>query len=323
MWNSDYGRVSSVDTHGTCIRFYEHENCTGLSLETGLGSKNANELMLEQMDKWVTSVSSCEKSLDTSLCYIGIHEPLFSKYIDTKTVNNANELMWDVFMELTSMAYNGVAIAVPGANIVFQAIKLSIDLFNPKQTTEALIEAKIEEAFARNSAIQISGKMKAIATRLNSVFSNTTLPVDRRIDVVVALHTCEEVKNLFQDNAYSFARNKTVSSPYLLTFSSVYMVVAKLAYEMRVELRSKIATEMMELTNLNKRYMKEAIHQRKEHFLRPRSYENNGLQKKACGYMIYHSIDKEISKFFWPLINQLQESGLYNKHLYRTEKMRQ
>ncbi len=89
-------------------------------------------------------------------------------------------------------------------------------------------------------------------------------PLGSRVAKSVAvLHTCEQIHKLFEDRIYIFSENKLVSSPYLASFSSVYLVVANLVYKLRQELRETLVQDIDELAELNKVYTREAIRQRK------------------------------------------------------------
>ncbi len=242
-----------------------------------------------------------------------------------------------VLDDLASLASSGFSAVIPGHGLFYSGLKFVIGLFNSEKSTEALIDAKIEEAFARNSASQISAKMHVIDNRLESLLSTATPPGDRRIDLGLALHTCEEVKKLFEDNNYSFSKNRVVSSPYLVAFSSVYLSIAKLVYEMRPELRTRVSRHIDELAKLNKQYLEEAVKQRKEKFTWdyfPNGYiledrlvcepgkigggrrPSDCYQYRSCRVWsvcekclknIKSSIDREIEKFFRPVINKLEK----------------
>lgn len=333
-WISQGSRVSGVHSHDTCIRLHERRDCSGFSLEIKPGGHHHDYLNNLDFEDTAKSVSSCKRAPIDKQCSVRV---LFSRNIETEKVSIASEQILGVLDSLASLASSGFSAVIPGLDVFYSGLKFVTGLFNSEKSTEALIDAKIDEAFARNSASQISAKMHVINNRLQSLLSSTTPAGDRRIDLGLALHTCEEVKKLFEDNNYSFSKNRVVSSPYLVVFSSVYLSIAKLVHEMRPELRLRVAKDMNELTRLNKRYLEEAVKQRKEKFtwdyfpngyiLEDRlvcepgkigggrrasdcyQYRSCRQWKKCekCLTSIKSSIEMEIESFFRPVINMLEK----------------
>lgn len=262
-WHYSGARVSAVDTHGTCVRLHEGLKCTGLSLEVKPGTQHHGYLNEVNFEDTARSLSSCTRESDNKECTVQV---LFSKNVDSKKVTEASEQMLGVLENIASLAVSGFATVVPGLDLLYDGVKFFTGLFKTEKSTEDLIDAKVEEAFARNSASQMNAKINVIGRRLESLLSSDTPAADRRIDLGLALHTCEEVKNLFEDKHYSFSQNKLVSSPYLVAFSSLYLSVGKLVYELRPELRTRVTQDILELAQLNKKYITEAKLARKDKF---------------------------------------------------------
>ena len=59
-------KVSSIDTHGGCIKIWEHRNCQGASMKMAPGTPSHHDLSQMNMkkgynwDKELTSVSGCD-----------------------------------------------------------------------------------------------------------------------------------------------------------------------------------------------------------------------------------------------------------------------
>lgn len=213
-WWIDEGssRVSSVGTHNTCIRVYMDRGCNGDSIEIKPGSSHHSSL--GRFDENVKSISACKRPVSQP-CSV---RDLFSTKIEAENVYDATTEILGIFDQLASLAASGFSSFIPGLDLFYDGLKLVTGMFDSDKATEALIDAKIEAAFAKNSASQISAKVHTINNRLLTVFSNFTPAADRRIELGVALNTCEEVAKLFEDENYSFSQNKLVSSPCSIFF---------------------------------------------------------------------------------------------------------
>jgi len=128
-----------------------------------------------------------------------------------------------------------------------------------------LIDAEIDKSIARSSAIQMSTKMQTIENPLKLFFSNETSEQKKRIDLGIAMTTCEDVIVWLGSSANAFRRNNFISSPYLVMFSSVFLTLArfKLLINHDTFSRSHIAGKALELKVLNEKYLKDAIKIRK------------------------------------------------------------
>lgn len=258
-WHRNGARVSAVNTHGTCIRLHSNLDCTGLSLEVHAGTGHNNNLNKLQFEDTAQSVSSCGRSSSNVKCEV---KNLFTPRIDSYMVSTASNNVLQIVDGITPLVASVGAFIIPGLDVLYGAIRFIIDLFTTEKSVEVLIDAKIEAAFARNSASQMNSKIRVITSHVQSILSTSTPAKYKKIELLLALSTCEEVMNLFQDEQYSFSQNKIASSSYLVAFSSVYLTVAKLSYEMLPEMRARTITSMRDLKQLNQEYLFQAKQQR-------------------------------------------------------------
>lgn len=61
------GRVSSVNTHDTCVRLYDRKGCEGNYVEVEPGSKGLANLNLISFEDYTGSVSSCIRNTTATL----------------------------------------------------------------------------------------------------------------------------------------------------------------------------------------------------------------------------------------------------------------
>ncbi len=203
-WTSSYSRLSSINTHGTCIRLFYGERCTGLSLEVKPGYHPDTLNKILHFEDKVLSVSSCNRPSGNMYCYIRF---LFSKHVDSLTFTVASGKILKMMDKIVSFGISELSAEIPGLSLLYSSLKAITGLFNTDDSTAAMIDAKIEQALVQNAASQLSAKMHVIENRLESVLSNSTLEMDKRYALLLALHTSQELQKLFQDNNYVLFKN--------------------------------------------------------------------------------------------------------------------
>jgi len=104
-------------------------------------------------------------------------------------------------------------------------------------------------------------KMETIENLLKSIFSNVTSDLKKQIDLGKAMTTCEEAIVWLGSSDNALRRNKFISSPYLVMFSSVFLTLARLELLINNDtfFRSHIAGKALELNVLNEKYLGNGI----------------------------------------------------------------
>lgn len=245
------GRVSSVDTHGTCVRLFENTNCAGPFLQVSPGTRYQENLNNVGFKDKAKSVGPCEAPAEDNLRCIA--QDLFNPKIDIEMVSAATN-------EVLEMADEVVALAVSSdttleLDAVYDTIKFILEVFNTEKLVEVLLDARTEPALAEIAADKMNAKVKTVTNRLKSILSTSQAPAFRRFELLVTLDSCKEVIRLFEDVDYPFSQHKVLSSTYIFAFSSIYFTVAKLSYAMIPETRTRTVQSMSELASLNQEYL--------------------------------------------------------------------
>ncbi|CAL8080869.1 unnamed protein product [Orchesella dallaii] len=113
-----------------------------------------------------------------------------------------------------------------------------------KTLEDALIDAKVSAAIARKSVCELQAKICVIQNRYERLLSKISVE-DRRLEVVPAIQTCEEVLQLFHDSTHVFRLHPLISSPFLITFSGIFVSVAELSMILIPSYKAPLLREML------------------------------------------------------------------------------
>lgn len=157
---------------------------------------------------------------------------------------------------------------------------------NDPTLEEALIDSKVSAAIAKKSVCEMQAKLCVINNRYHRLLSDISLE-DRRLEVVPAIQTCEEVLQLFHDPNHVFRMNPIVSSPFLAPFAGIFVAVAELSLVLIPSYKGPLIAEMALLRDTLTGYKTECIKARMDSIgfrsLQPESMLNvvaNGMPER-------------------------------------------
>lgn len=128
---------------------------------------------------------------------------------------------------------------------------------------EALIDSKVSAAIAKKSVCELQAKLCVINNRYQRLLSEISVE-DRRLEVVPAIQTCEEVLQLFHDATHVFRLNPLVTSPFIVTFAGIFVAVAELSMVLIPSYKGPLVGEMNLLSQTLGMYKKACIRTRME-----------------------------------------------------------
>lgn len=323
------------------MRIFDAKDCTGFSSQTAPNSSTTHQDFSSiGWEDVVRSISSCDYP-SAPKCVV---KHLFGPQILSAPISDRAEAIAQSVLTAVGSSVGGF---FPGVNIAFNVLQLVQSLQSGGDPYPALIDAKVDAALAQNAAVQLKAKMGLVEKWMRTMIlgNDTESQGDKRIELLITLHTCEEIFLLLKDSNYAFSANKVLSSPYMLAFSNVYYGLASILYKHRSDLRTIVTQDMSNLAQLNQEYLKEAKAQRKAQFtaenvgscgtyssahglpcgpiiqdkLLAKNYEMSEFMEenkktgpsgdleehKRCVGAIQESIENKLDAFFTPTINRL------------------